>query len=185
MSIRSTSGHVVRGRRLLAVAGAVAVSGGAATETAVAQISAPCGGKYIGKASRDIGTRSYQLTSKSPGTFPSSRVIEFRMRWTYYRCRRSWRLTLQPRVSDGAANTALRVHLRDQYRRRHRTAMHWRWGEGWLQTQSITGRTRRWFPESALMAGFTMWTGDDAETRAAGWWSPRDATGWDIKQPRR
>lgn len=142
-----------------------------------------CAGRYVGKTERDIGTRTYQLTSKTPGTFPSSRVIQFRMRWTYWRCKRSWRIHLQPWVSDGSAVTALRLYLRDQYGRLHRTRMTWRWGEGWMQTQAKMGRTRRWFPESAVMAGFTMWKGDDGETRAANWTSPRDGTGWDITQP--
>ena len=144
-----------------------------------------CAGKYIGKTERDTGVSTYDLTSKTPGTFPSSRTIQFRMRWSYIKCRRTWRIYLQPWISDGSAVSALRLYLRDQYGQLHRTAMRWRWVEGWLQTQTISGKTRRWFPESALMGGFTMWKGDDAETRAADWTSPFDGTGWDIRQPRR
>jgi hypothetical protein len=154
--------------------------------TGEAQTIGPmCGGKYIGKTERDTGVSTYDLTSKTPGTFPSSRTIQFRMRWTYYKCRRSWRLTLQPWISDGSAVSALRLYLRDEHGNLRRTPMRWRWVEGWLQTQTMTRRTRRWYPESALMAGFTMWKGDDAETRAADWTSPFDGTGWDIRQPRR
>jgi hypothetical protein len=166
---------------MAALAALVALPGSAAGQT----IGPMCAGKYRGKTERDTGVSTYDLTSKTPGTFPSSRTIQFRMRWTYYKCRRSWRVTLQPWISDGSAVSALRLHLRDERGWLHETAMEWRWAEGWLQTQTTTGRTRRWFPESALMAGFTMWKGDDAETRAANWTSPFDGTGWDIRQPRR
>jgi len=167
----------------MSLAAALCATAASATVAEAQTIGPMCGGKYIGKTERDIGTRTYDLTSKTPGTFPSSRTIQFRMRWTYWKCRRTWRICVEPWLSDGSAVTALRLYLRDQYRSLHRTKLQWRWNEGWMQTQCRDGRTRRWFPESALMAGLTLWKGDDGETRGANWTSPRDGTGWDITQP--